>query len=213
MNNACCQLNGSVPRTAGSTKALMIVKTGETMLKKINEIIRVANKRYLILFLYVSFGTPNNAVNHLPIAVNGIKFEIRSDNMRAITKLVAILSQSIVTKEIVKTPDSKSDCAEIADAKHKKNETGISHIKLYTSKESLNFIGLNYRIKKILCKNYFVEYRADAKAQVKLYPPQGPSISRTSPMKNTPFSFFDSKFGFNSSMLRPPTLICENSKS
>ena len=130
MNNACCQLNGSVPRTAGSTKALMIVKTGETMLKKINEIIRVANKRYLILFLYVSFGTPNNAVNHLPIAVNGIKFEIRSDNMRAITKLVAILSQSIVTKDIVKTPDSKSDCAEIADAKHKKNETGISQIKL-----------------------------------------------------------------------------------
>ena len=70
---------------------------------------RVANKRYFIFPVYVSFGTWNSPVNHLPIAVNGIKLEISKDKTRAITKLVSMFNQSIVANEIVKTPAFKSD--------------------------------------------------------------------------------------------------------
>ena len=115
---------------AGKTKQLSIVSVGEMMMKNINEMIRVANNLYLILFVYVSLGTWNKPVNHLPIAVNGIKFEIIKDNVKAMTKFVSIFIQSIVTKDIVNTPASKSDCALIADARQRNNETGMSHIKL-----------------------------------------------------------------------------------
>ena len=109
INNACCQLSASVPLIAGKTNELRIVSVGEMIIKKMNEIIKVAKSLYLILFVYVSLGTWNKAVNHLPIAVNGMKFEIINERIRAITKLVNIFIQSIVAKEIVKTPDSKSD--------------------------------------------------------------------------------------------------------
>ena len=108
------------------------------IIKNIKDIINVASKRYFILWVYVSFGIRNKPVNHLPIAVNGTKLEIIKDNVKAITKFVAILGQSIVTKEIVKTPASKSVWADIAEAKQRKNETGMSHTKLYTNNESLN---------------------------------------------------------------------------
>ena len=84
-----------------------MVKVGEIIAKKIKEVIKVANNLYFILPVYVSLGTWNNPVNHLPIAVNGTKLEMISERIKAMTKLVAILSQSIVTKEIVKTPESK----------------------------------------------------------------------------------------------------------
>ena len=90
----------------------------------------VERSRYFIFPVYVSFGTWNKPVNHLPIAVNGMKFEIIRDKTNAITKLVNIFNQSIVANEIVKTPESKSDWAEIADAKQRKNETGMSHNRL-----------------------------------------------------------------------------------
>ena len=102
--------------------------------------LNVASNLYLILFVYVSFGTWNNPVNHLPIAVNGIKLEIRIDKVKAITKLVAKFAQSMVVKLIVKIPPSKSDWATIALDKHKKNETGIPHIMLYTNVANLNFV-------------------------------------------------------------------------
>ena len=140
MNNACFQESIGFPYKAGYINEFITVNVGEIMIKKMNEIIRVDNKRYFILPVYVSLGTPNKAVNHLPIAVNGIKLEIQSDKIRAITKLVTILSQSIVANEMVKTPASKSLWALIADAKHRKKQTGMSHIKLYTNKEILNFI-------------------------------------------------------------------------
>ena len=108
----------------------MTVNVGEIIMKKMKEIISVANKRYFILWVYVSLGTWNKPVNHLPIAVNGIKFEMINERTKAITKLVNIFNQSIVTNEIVKTPASRSVWAEIADAKQRKNETGMSHIKL-----------------------------------------------------------------------------------
>ena len=92
--------------------------------------LNVASKRYLTFPVYVSFGTWNNAVNHLPIAVNGIKFDMSIDKVNAITKLVAKFAQSMVVKLIVKIPPSRSDWATIADDKHKKNETGMPHITL-----------------------------------------------------------------------------------
>ena len=100
--------------------------------------LNVASKRYLIFPVYVSLGTWNRPVNHLPIAVNGIKLEIKSDKARAITKLVPKLAQSIVVKLIVKIPPSRSDCETIADDKHKKNETGMPQIKLYMNVANLN---------------------------------------------------------------------------
>ena len=107
INNDCCQLSGSCPCISGKTNELTMVKVGEIIAKKINEVIKVANNLYFILPAYVSLGTWNNPVNHLPIAVNGTKLEMISERINAMTKLVAILSQSIVTKEIVKTPESK----------------------------------------------------------------------------------------------------------
>ena len=93
-------------------------------------LLSVARSLYLTFPVYVSFGTWNKPVNHLPIAVNGIKLEIKIDKVKAITKLVAKFAQSIVLKLIVKIPLSKSDCATIADDKHKKNETGMPHTTL-----------------------------------------------------------------------------------
>ena len=92
--------------------------------------LKVASNLYLTFPVYVSLGTWNKAVNHLPIAVNGIKFEIIIDKANAITKLVAKLAQSMVVKLIVKIPPSRSDCATIALDKHKKNETGMPHTTL-----------------------------------------------------------------------------------
>ena len=110
-------------------------------MKNMNEIINVDNNLYFILFVYVWLGTWNNPVNQRPIAVYGMKLEMRSERNNAITKLVTMLSQSIVANEIVKTPSLQEDCALIADVKQRKNETGMSHIKLYTNKDNLNFIG------------------------------------------------------------------------
>lgn len=115
---------------AGHINELTTVRVGEIIIKNIKEIIKVDNNRYFILPVYVVFGIPNKPVNHLPIAVNGIKLEIRRDNTKAITKLVTIFNQSIVANEMVKTPLSKSLWALIADARHKKKQTGMSQIKL-----------------------------------------------------------------------------------
>lgn len=101
-------------------------------------LLSVARSLYLIFPVYVSFGIWNKPVNHLPIAVSGIKLEIRIDKVNAMTKLVAKLIQSIVLKFIVKIPLSKSDWATIAEDKHKKNETGIPHTKLYINVANLN---------------------------------------------------------------------------
>ena len=89
--------------------------------------LKVASNLYLTFPVYVSLGTWNKPVNHLPIAVRGIKLEIKIDKVSAITKLVAKFAQSIVLKLIVNTPPSRSDWATIADDKHKKNETGMPH--------------------------------------------------------------------------------------
>ena len=118
---------------------LKIVSVGDIIPKKMMVVIKVASKRYLIFPAYVSFGTLKSAVNHLPIAVNGIKFEIISDKANAIAKLIPKLAQSIVVKLIVSIPDSIFDWEVMAEAKHKKNETGMSHITLYTNVANLNF--------------------------------------------------------------------------
>ena len=93
-------------------------------------LLNVARSLYLTFPVYVSFGTWNKPVNHLPMAVNGIKFEIMMDKNNAITKLVAKFAQSIVLKLMVRIPLSKSDWATIAEDKHKKNETGMPHTTL-----------------------------------------------------------------------------------
>ena len=93
-------------------------------------LLKVARSLYLTFPVYVSFGTWNKPVNHLPMAVNGIKFEIMMDKNNAITKLVAKFAQSIVLKLMVSIPLSKSDWATIAEDKHKKNETGMPHTTL-----------------------------------------------------------------------------------
>ncbi len=98
--------------------------------KKITVVIKVANSLYFTFPVYVWFGTLNKLANHLPISVNGIKFEMIKERISAIPKLILKLIQSIVLKLIVKIPDSRFDCAVMAEAKHKKNETGMSHTKL-----------------------------------------------------------------------------------
>ncbi len=114
------------------------VNVGEIIKQKIIVELNVASNLYLIFPVYVSFGTWNKAVNHLPIAVNGMKFEIKIDKVNAITKLVAKFAQSIVVKLIVKIPPSRSDWATIADDKHKKNETGMPQITLQMNVANLN---------------------------------------------------------------------------
>jgi hypothetical protein len=109
INNACCQGRGSFPCKAGYINELITVNVGEMIMKNMKEMISVESKRYLIFPAYVSFGTPNKAVNHLPIAVNGIKLEITRDKIKAITKLVTMFSQSIVANEIVRTPSTNVD--------------------------------------------------------------------------------------------------------
>lgn len=98
--------------------------------KKITVVISVANKRYFTLPVYVWFGTLNNAANHLPISVNGMKLEMIKERTKAIPKFTPKFTQSIVLKFMVKIPESKLDCAVIAEAKHKKNETGMSQTRL-----------------------------------------------------------------------------------
>ena len=115
-------------------------------MKNMNEMINVDNNLYFILPVYVSLGTWNNPVNHLPIAVSGIKLDINKERIKAMTKLVNMLSQSIVANEIVNTPSLQLDCALIADVRQRKNETGMSHIKLYTNNDNLNFIGHHYKM-------------------------------------------------------------------
>ena len=66
--------------------------------------LNVASNLYLTFPVYVSFGTWNKPVNHLPIAVSGIKLEIIIERNKAITKLVKKFNQSIVVKLIVKIP-------------------------------------------------------------------------------------------------------------
>ncbi len=85
------------------------VRVGEIITKKIIVVISVASNLYLTFPVYVSLGMLNNDVNHLPIAVNGIKLEITSDKARAITKLIAKFAQSIVLKLIVNIPESRFD--------------------------------------------------------------------------------------------------------
>lgn len=92
--------------------------------------LNVARSLYLTFPVYVSFGTWNKPVNHLPIAVSGIKFEIMIDKNKAIMKFVKKFIQSMVVKLIVKMPPSRSDWATIADVIHKKNDTGMPHITL-----------------------------------------------------------------------------------
>lgn len=125
-------LNGGIasPLIAGTMNQFSTVNDGETITKKISEIIKVESNRYLMLFVYVSFGTLNNPVNHLPIAVNGMKLEMQSDNTKATPKLSNMLSQFKAVKVIVKTPESKSVAFTKADVKHKQKQTGISQIKL-----------------------------------------------------------------------------------
>jgi hypothetical protein len=52
--------------------------------------------------------------------------------------LVTMFSQSIVANEIVRTPSTNVDWADIAEAKQRKNETGMSQTKLYTNNDTLN---------------------------------------------------------------------------
>lgn len=98
----------------------------------------VASNLYLTFPVYVWLGTLNRLANHLPMSVNGMKLEITNDKARAIAKLTLKFTQSIVLKLIVKIPESRLDCAVIAEARHKKNDTGISHTRLYTNVASLN---------------------------------------------------------------------------
>lgn len=72
-------------------------------------VINVASKRYLTFPVYVSFGILKSAANHLPIEVNGIKFEMIKDNVNAIRKFSMKFNQSIVLKLIVRIPESRFD--------------------------------------------------------------------------------------------------------
>ena len=137
------------------------------------------------------------------------------DKNNAITKLVAKFNQSIAVKLIVNIPWSKSDCATIAEDKHKKNETGMPHIMLYTSVANLNLLVIKQHIiLPLFYKSigYLVDLSADANAQVKLYPPHGPSISSNSPIIKTFFSRLDIKLLSTSFTFTPPTETCEKSK-
>ena len=90
--------------------------------------IRVARSRYFILPVYVSFLTWNKPANHLPILVNGINRPINIARTKATAKLIAILPQLIAAKLIVKTHESKSELAIIAEVRHKKKHTGMLQI-------------------------------------------------------------------------------------
>lgn len=94
------------------------------------EEISVANKRYFMFPVYVSFLTWNKAANRLPILVSGINKPIIIARKKATAKLIPIFTQLISAKLIVKTHESKFDEAIIAEVRQRKKQTGMLQIML-----------------------------------------------------------------------------------
>ena len=79
------------------------------IIKNIMVVTNVASNLYLTFPVYVWLGTLNRLANHLPMSVNGTKLEIINERVKAIAKLTEKLTQSMVLKLMVKTPESRFD--------------------------------------------------------------------------------------------------------
>ena len=90
---------------------------------------RVANKRYFMLPVYVSFLTWNKAVNQRPILVRGTNMPTNIAIVKPVMKFQRKFNQLNELKLIVIIPESMLVAPIIAAAKHKKKQTGILQIK------------------------------------------------------------------------------------